>query len=184
MSERITRFVNKPYGIDAWARFRYGEDRKNVLEPCKPIQDESLCIGRLDNSVLKACRLMIADYDREPIKVTKLATEEIVQLDYPGKSAFVLLEPAACDKMFIHTTVNDLTEGKKKADRRDHVHVATVTQIEESGWVAFYAPLQMNRLFDHVRLVSKRTIETGEEPTMDDAENLKSVFTLVPDLHG
>ena len=125
---------------------------------------------------------MIADYDRDPIKVTALATEEIFELKYPGKSTFVLLEPNACDKMFIHNTVWETF--KKEADRSDHVHVATVAEIEEAGWVAFYAPLQLDHLFDHVRLVSKRTILTGEDPTENDAKSLKSVFTLIPNLHG
>lgn len=180
--ERIIHLINRPYAIDENACLRYGEGWQKALIPCEPIPDKDMCIGRIDNPILKTRRLMIADYDRKIIKVTALATDKIIELSYPGKSTFVLLEPNACDKMFIRDTVKNAF--KKDADRRDHVHVASVAQIERAGWLAFYAPLQMDRLFDHVRLVSKRTIATGQDPTEEDAEKLKGVFTLIPNLHG
>ncbi len=185
MSERLTYFINKPYAVDSNACLRYGEGYQKILKPCEPIEDMSLCIGRLDNPVLKTHRLMIADYDRDPIKVTLRPgeeTEEIIELKHPGKSTFILFEPNACDKMFIQDTVRQFF--RREPSRRHHVHVALGEKIVEAGWLLIYAPLQMNRLFDHVRLVAKRTVEMGQDPTEDDVERLKSVFTLIPNLHG
>lgn len=174
--------VNKPYATDNYGRFRYGPNYESAINPCVPIEDKSICIGRLDNKNLKVRKFLIVDVDRVPVKVVALATGDTIELNYPGKSTFILVKPNACDRMFIHNTAREAF--KREADRSDHVHVATVGAIEEAGWIAFYAPLQLNRLLDHVRVVSQRTILTGEEPTEDDAKRLMSAFTFIPNLHG
>ena len=182
MVDRIEWFINRPYGVDNYARLRYGESGQNALIPCEPVQDRSLCLGIVGNSKLKIDKLMITDTDRKPIKVTSEATSETVLLTYPGKSAFVIFEPNACDKSFVKETVTYLLNST--ADRRDRIHVATVAEVEEAGWTVFYAPLQLKPIYNHMRIVSKRTIATGEDPTVNDIEKLKSVFTLIPNLHG
>jgi hypothetical protein len=178
----LSFFINRPFAVDGHGRFRYGENWQKVIEPCSPIEDNSLCIGRLDNSNLQLHRFSIEEYDRKPIMVIARATGETCELRLQGKSTFILLEPSACNKMFIKQAAKDIFD--KESDRHDHVHVASVGHIEEAGWKAYYAPLQLEHLFDHVRLVAQRTIETGEDPDTEDILNLISVFTLIPNLHG
>jgi hypothetical protein len=183
MSERLFFQVNRPYAVDEHACLRYGEGWQKTLQPCQPIQDESLCIGMLGNKNLQLHRLIIQDYDRAPILVVVNAESgETIALNYPGKSTFVLLVPNACDKTFIQNRTHEMF--KRDSDRGDHVHVISVQKLLEAGWVPFYAPIQLNKLFDHVRLVFGRTVTQGDEPTMEDAENLKAIFELVPNLHG
>ncbi len=183
MSERLDFLVNRPYAVDESARFRYGPGWQKTLEPCQPITDSSLCIGMLGYKNLQLHRLLIQDYDRVPIPVIiNKETGETVVLRYPGKSTFILLEPNACDKMFIQNTTKQVFE--REANRSDHVHVITVEELLKLSWVPFYAPIQLNRLFDHVRLVFGRTIIDGQEPTQEDAQKLKEQFKLILNLHG
>ncbi len=185
--EKILFFVNKPYGYDNLARFRYGPNWEKALNPCEPIGDKEMCIGIIENSVLKASRLMVTDKDREIIRVTAPETGDTKDLFLQGKSGFIILEPDACNKEFIKDTVANLLDSN--GDRHDYVHVAKVKDIENAGWIAYWAPIQLDgrmrtAKIPHVRIIAKRTILTGEDPTINDVESLKEVFRVIPNLHG
>jgi hypothetical protein len=62
---------------------------------------------------------------------------------------------------------------------RRTLHVACVKDLEDAGWIAYYLPLQLSRLMDRARLVSKRTLMTGEDPTFSDVLNLAHVLRKV-----
>ncbi len=175
MAERIYREINRSFGVDTNACFRYGDQMEKKLEPAVAIGDKNLCLGVLENSILKPPRLLLFGKDREPIRVSIPSTNDIVEIAHPGKSALVVLQPNLCDRQSINDIV--ITIFGKTSTR--YLHVATVGEIEDAGWIPYYAPLQLRGLMDHVRMVAKRTLESSEDPTMEDAENLTKVLTRV-----
>jgi len=155
MGERIFWKVNQAYGFDNYLRFRYGEAGEKKLMPCERIEDKSLVVEVLDNSVLKPKRLMLFQKDRQPVLVTIPETGETIVFDMPGKSAKIILTPELCDRRTVKNMVVE-TFGSKA---RRTLHVACVKDLEDAGWIAYYLPLQLSRLMDRARLVSKRTFK-------------------------
>lgn len=177
MSERIYWSLNRPYGWDDNFNFRYGEAGQKALIPCQPIQDKGLCLGIVGNSHLRPDQLMVLDRDRSIIKVTIEGSGETVELSLPGKSALIVLEPNICDReLLTHIVRTDLSGNP---DRHDHLYAAKIAEIETTDWVAYWAPLQLSHKLTHVRLVARRTIERGEDPTIEDAQKLIDVFSKV-----
>lgn len=179
MSERIWWILNRPFGIDKNYNLRFGENGEKKLVPFEPIPYKDLCLGVIDNSTLKPERLMLFDKDRREILLNNPDTNQLTRLILPGKSAVLVLTPDVCNREFVKDVVLT-TLGKNHASGR-HIHVATVAEIEDAGWVPYYAPLQMEGLPDHVRLVAKRTIATQgkEDPTITDAQSLVNALIKI-----
>jgi hypothetical protein len=108
-----------------------------------------------------------------PIEVIDTDTGNISRLYFPGKSAVILIAEN-CDREL----VGEFTKYffRRKIDRRDHLHTATVGDLRNAGWVPYYAPLQIEGYVPHARLVSQRTITGNEQPTIEDVQLLAKAF--------
>lgn len=180
MSERAERVhweINRPYGFDDSFRLHYSEGGKKTINPLEVIQDKELCLGVIDNSVLKPKRLMVFDKDREPIKVTIPKTGDTIEFGLQGKSAVIIFEPNVCNKEMVKNMVLAIFKFNPSSGR--HLHATSVSEIENAGWVAYWAPLQLKHLIDHVRLVAQSTIHQGTDPTIEEAESLANAFKKI-----
>ncbi len=156
--------------------FRYGENRSKKLLPCTRIEDDELCLGFLGNNNLHPERLSIKESDRKPIDVFNPELGNTDSLPFVGKSA-VILTAEGCDKSLVAEFTKYFF--KRERNRRDHLHVATVGDIKEAGWLPYYAPLQLLGYIPHARVVSFRSYLFEEDPTAEEIENLASAFTKV-----
>jgi hypothetical protein len=176
MSERI-KFGNGCYSVDGQYRLHFGSNESEILLPCRRINDPNLLIGIIDNNNLNPKRLLILPKDRAPIRVTIIETGETLQIKYPGKSAFLYLD---CNPS--KNTVNGIVRYKLKSipDRRDHLHLSTVEWIEESGWQAWWAPIELGGNLMHVRLIPSSIIDKQLDPTIIEASALSAAFIKFP----
>ncbi len=163
-------FGNREYALD---------DRFNlyvagsVLVPCERITSKRLTIGIVGNGTLNPKNFLVLPKDRGVITVTIPDDYTDLVLRHQGKSAFVHVERCVrrhqiADAMAVKTGIS--------VDRRDKLYLATVGDVDDSGWQVWWAPLQMMHLPLHCRLIANTTISSGNDPTMDDAENLNKVF--------
>lgn len=169
MSERISLNPTLPYKIDSLSfEMRYGDGFQRSLLPCQPILDQSVKVGILENGQLKLRRFAIQRGDADLITVT--TSTGVVTYDRPGKSAFIFFENSV-DK----SSINNLSKHvfQKESDRRDHIHLATVESINNSGWDVVWTPLQKVNNFLHVRLVPKNNTDESN------VENLFKVFNKI-----
>lgn len=164
--------IDPRFSLDNYFRLHFKDG--TVLEPCKPITQSDLVIAVVDNNHLKPNRLLLVPKDRESIRVTLPETQEEKIIPYPGKSAFLFLEERRDIATTVRGCVNRLIGGQ--ADRRDHLHTTTVGQIEAVGWQTWWAPRQMQGNLRHIRIICNSTIQFGQEPTLEDATRLASVF--------
>lgn len=178
MGERVHWVLNRPYGYDEDFWFRYGKNGEHALTPCEVIEDKKMCLGIIGNSALRPDQLLVSSRDRETIKVTIPETGNTIEFTMPGKSALIVLEPNICDRSLTDKIVKIDLLGEP--DRHDHLYATSVGEIELAGWKAYWTPLQLypTRLA-HVRIVSQHTIESGEDPTIEEATRLREVFTKV-----
>jgi hypothetical protein len=179
MVETVTRLSDQ-HGIDNFFRLHYrqrAQESKKILNPFEPIHDKDLCLGLIENSNLVPRRLMVTERDRELVRLTIPQTSETIEFGLPGKSAIIILDKECCNREF----------GKKlakfylsvKPDKDHHTHLATVRDIEEAGWLAYWVPLQLEWKILHAQLISKRTLLTGNDPTETDAISLAKAFTKI-----
>ena len=142
-----------------------------VLLPCQEILPHlKVCI--IDN---RRINQKINDYfwkDDIPIVVT---THDGIkhQVSYAGKSGFLDLE-----KFSISDGVRGFMNRflQSPSDRRDHIHSATVQEINAVGWRVYWVPLQMTGKLLHIRLVYQLTIDDHTHPTIEEAKHLAGVF--------
>lgn len=175
MTERMLEL--SPYhGLDAYFRLCYGEYFSKKLNPCEQITDGGMQLGIIDNKRINPQRLMLVPKDREVVRVTIPETGEDIELTFPGKSAIICMIEEDCGPDLVREIVTNQLSGQP--DRRDHLHMTTVGAAQEAGWVAYWAPLQLERKILHARLVVERTIRSGEEPTIEDAKRLANAFSL------
>ncbi len=169
------RYIPKNLSVpDKNFHLSYGASKDKMLVPCEPITDELICLGIIGNGIVHAAKLLLLPKDRAPIHVQNPTTNEIYSLTYPGKSAILGLDPNICDKEILNLIVKG--QLGTEPDRRDHLHISSVAKIMNAGWVAFWAPLQLEHKIAHARLVAKRTIDYAEDPTLEDAQKLANVF--------
>jgi hypothetical protein len=166
--------LSKYHAIDSKARLRYGKEFEKMMIPCEPIADEDLSLGIIDNNKLNPRRLLLAPKDRNTILVTIPETGDTCKVDKPGKSASICLTPNDCGPDLVKRMVRDDLSGTP--DRRDHIHIATIGKIKAAGWTPFWAPLQLDKKILHVRMVAERTINSGDDPTEEDAIRLAQAF--------
>jgi hypothetical protein len=152
----------------------YGNNFEKKLNPLVPIPDESLSLSIIENNTLKVQRLLLMKKDHTPILVQVPATGDILRLEYPGKSARLNLSNENLNKGWLSNVINQ--EFNTSPDRRDHLHTATIQDIHNAGYLVFWAPLQIESLPFHVRIISKKTI-LGQDITIDDATKLAQCFT-------
>lgn len=126
-----------------------------TLYPCRRISVADVLIGVVDNNTLNPRRLMVLDKDREKITVFNPRNGKESILEYPGKSAFIYNDGCKC-KIDILGTIGRNTG--IKPDRRDHLYVARVDEIESADWQVWWAPLQLRGLSMHCRIISLSTI--------------------------
>ena len=175
MIERVLGL--SPYhGIDEHFRLCYGERFDKRLEPCEPITDWSVLLGIIDNKHINPQRLMLVPKDKEIVRVTIPETGDERTLTFPGKSAIICVAEDDCGPELIRNIVTGQLSGQP--DRRDHLHMTTIGEVQGTGWVAYWAPLQLESKVLHARLVAERTIRSGEEPTIEDAKRLANAFRL------
>lgn len=172
MSERLHQ-PRGSYGFDGAFRLYYGPELTRQLNPCEPIEDDEMLLGVIGNGTLNPSRLILLERDRKPIYVTGPETHETCSLDLPGKSAIILLDPTKCDKRTTQEIVEHMLDGRY--DRRDHLHVATVKDIKSTGWIPYWAPLQLEGKFLHARLVCESSLE-GTDPSEEETTRLAGVF--------
>jgi len=164
--------IDPRFSLDNFFRLHFKSGA--ILEPCEPITQHDLTVAVVDNNHLNPHRLLLVPKDREPIRVTLPETQEEKILFHSGKSAFLFLEEGNNHTAMVRSFMNRLVGGF--ADRRDHLHIATVGQIEGVGWQVWWAPLQMRGNLTHVRIICNSTIESGQKPTLEDATRLANVF--------
>ncbi|OGM32492.1 hypothetical protein A2803_03430 [Candidatus Woesebacteria bacterium RIFCSPHIGHO2_01_FULL_44_21] len=174
MSERLFRLPGDE-GIYDFSRLDYGEGFQKTLLPCEVIRDEELCLGIIGNSCLRPDKLHLNERDKNPVVVSIQSTGEIKRLDLPGKSAEIIFDPDSCGKHTAREIVSTTMGGRP--DRRDNLYTATVGQINSAGWVAFWAPIQLEYKTRHARIVANTTINYNIDPTESDLANLASVLT-------
>lgn len=163
------------YGLDNHFLLHYGDELQRRLYPFQEIFDTSMQLGIVSNSCVSPRRLLLLEKDRLPLRITIPETGNDIFFPFAGKSAFIMLEKKGDPKSYVTTIVKSLLNGEP--DRRDHLHAATVGKIRETGWVPFWAPLQLQRNALHVRMVAERTLNAHEDPTEEDALRLAQVFT-------
>ncbi len=157
--------------LDEHFRLHYRNETR-ILNPCEVINDGSLEIGLIDNNNLNPKRLLLTEADYQPVKVMIPKTGDIVTLSYPGKSGLLHLEDSLDGNKFRNIAMRFLGRG---ADRRDHLHVASLRNIESVGWKVYWAPLQMSGHLHHVRLASPNSM-FGNPISEDEAAKLVNVF--------
>ena len=172
MSERIFG-ISPFFSLNDNFELLYGPHLSSRLLPCQEIRDEKIYVGIVDNNILNPKRLLLVDKDRKPIMVHIPSKQETINLEYPGKSGFISFN-ARNDSTALREYVNQTLKGNY--DRRDHLHCAQISDINNSGWKVFWAPLQMTGNLLHVRLVCNKTIIDGSDPKLEDAQQLKTVF--------
>lgn len=178
MVEAIYWSLNRPYGHDDSFRFRYGENGEKALNPLQPILDRDLCLGIVGNNNLLPHHLLPSEKDRDAIMVTIAKTGETISLSMQGKSAQIILQPDVCSREFLNKMIKIDLQGEP--NRRHHLHTTKVGQVEDTGcWKAIWAPIQLKYLLPHVRLVATRTIDSGEDPTIEDAKALANIFSKI-----
>ncbi len=143
------------------------------LTPCVPVDDPNMQVGLLSHRVLHPGRLKLSPSDRYPIVLTVEDSGEIYRVDYPGKSAFLYLEPDLDVGDFVAQSFG------RKPKPEDRLCLARVGDIASHGWQTFWTPLPDRENWAHVRLVANRTIDDGSNPTVEDTRNLANVFLRV-----
>lgn len=176
MTERYFR-VSPLASVDGDFRLHYGHGETSVLEPCKEIYDSSIRVGIIDNNRINPRRLLLVEKDRHLISVYRGESEKTVTCDYPGKSAFIELDKSKSGRALVNSIVSSILAGNP--DRRDHLHYASVSNINYAGWHAIWAPLQESGKVFHTRLVADRTMTHYEDPTEADANCLVRAFSKV-----
>lgn len=167
MSERISPNPTTKYQINPLnCEMEYGDKFQYSLLPCQPIIDRNIKIGILENGQLKLKRFEIQKGDADLITVT--TPTNVVTYNKPGKSAFIFFE-SNVDKAMINNLSNNIFQ--KTSDRRDHIHLATVGTISDSGWDVIWTPLQKVNNFLHVRLTPRDDLNSQS------SENLFKVFS-------
>lgn len=116
---------------------------------------------------------MILDKDRETITVFNPKSGKEISLKYPGKSSFIHNEECGC-KIDAQGIIRRNTE--MVPDRRDHLFVATIGQIEDAGWQVWWAPLQLRGLAMHCRIIPEVTIMEKRDPAIEEASRLAKIF--------
>jgi len=154
--EKDIRFAHKLYDIDSCFILYYGENKDKVLYPCEQITDPEMCLGVVGNSKLNPRAFKFSGRDRNPIKVSGPTGDVLCTLELPGKSAMMILNPEDCSKAMLQDFVTNDLNGNY--DRHDNLYTATVAQINEAGWQAVWAPLQLERKIKHARLVPQTTM--------------------------
>ena len=156
--------------------FHYGEKGNETLYPGEPINNENLCLGIMANNNLTHDKLSLKPGDRQPIRISNPKSGDTIEFTYPGKSAMIITAPG-CDEKLVGEFIEYFF--KRIKDRRDHLHVMTVSQLVKAGWIPFYAPLQLKGIVPHARIVAMRTYLYGEDPTIEDLQALASILTKV-----
>ena len=165
MSERLFS-VDDQCNLDESFRLHYAG---GVLEPCQEIYDGKIQVGIVDNNCINPARLMLKGSDYKPIVVQIPKTGQVVTVKQPGKTGVIYFDGLIDVSRFKRHGIFYLGGG---ADRRDHLHVASVEKINSIGWRVYWAPLQMSGHVRHGRMVSP----TGKI-TQDEAQALAHVFT-------
>ncbi len=155
-------------------RLFYDTAKSKSLTPCARIEDPDLLVGVFSASILKPARFRVRGArDRQPITLIDTTSGTVFQVTHPGKSAFIYFGQDP-DKQILGDLVKQSLN--RQATRDDHLHLATVGWIEESGWQAWWTPLPDSENWVHVRLIANRTIETGNDPQEEDLNALSQVF--------
>jgi len=170
----ILHHFRPEYSLDNYFRLHYGEEGEKRLFPCEEVSDKDLTLGIVANSHVNPTRLLLGEKDRVEIQVILQENGQEVVLPWAGKSAFILLKKQNDPKTYVTNVVRSLLNGNP--DRRDHIHIATVGDIQAVGWHVFWAPLQMLGNLLHVRMVADRTLVQQQDPTPEDATQLATVF--------
>lgn len=164
MSER--RFIiNNQCTLDEHFKLYYPN---GIFEPCQIIQDPKVKIGIIDNNNINPSRLMLKGADYHQIVVHIPKTGEIVKVTQPGKTGIIYLENQIDISRFKKQGLFHLGGG---IDRRDHLHIANVGEINRLGWKVYWAPLQMTGHLMHARMVPP-----NREVTEKDAQELAKIF--------
>lgn len=170
----ILHHLRPEYSLDNYFRLHYGEKGEKRLLPCSEIMDTDLTLGIVANSHVNPSRLLLSDKDRTEITVILQENGEEVILPWAGKSGFILLKKQSDPRTYVTNVVRSLLNGNP--DRRDHIHIATVGDIQSVGWHVYWAPLQMVGNLLHVRIVAGRTLTQQQDPTLEDATQLATIF--------
>ena len=158
MPERIFP-LSQNYAINESFELLYGPELSRKLVPCTEITDGDLTVSIVSNNHVKPEKFLIDSAGRKPIRVNIPISGETVSLDYPGKSGILTLGDKLNQRL-LERYVSELLDGKY--DRRDHLHHAKVSDINEAGWKVFWAPLQLKRNLIHVRIVCESNFVAGE----------------------
>lgn len=164
MSERLFR-VDDQCQLDEFFRLHYPG---GVLEPCQEIYDSRIQIGIVDNNNINPDRLMLNGSDCQPVVVQIPKTGEIVKVREFGKTGIIYFSGRIDVSRFKRQGMFHLGGG---IDRRDHLHVANIGQINNVGWRVYWAPLQTTGHVRHSRLVSP-----SGDVTPAEAQALAKVF--------
>lgn len=177
--EHVERFfrLSNVHGIDNYLQLYYGSQLEKRLQPCAEIKDRGMLVGIVGNGSVRPDQLLLTDRDREPILVTIPETGETCKVYMPGKSGIIILNPSKCGKDELKDIVNNHLGGQY--DRHDHLHAATIGNINEAGWNVYWAPLQLERKILHTRLIAKRTVELGLDPSEEDVTALSSSLAKI-----
>lgn len=160
--------------FDGGIELRYGES--GVAKPCDRLMDPQLMIGVISNGRINPKRFLIDGIDTQPIMICDTTNSSIVKMRYPGKSAFLYFHNEA-DRRVVGELV-EITLAREP-DRRDKLHVASVQNIEEAGWQAWWTPLPSRKNWLHVRLVPNCEIEEGRKPNLEEVQLLQQVFKKI-----
>ena len=152
----------------------YGLDLSQKLKPLQEIEDKDLVVELIDNNNINPKRLLILGKDYQPITVHVPETGDIIKFNQPGKSGRLCLGNYEYNQSHLNQFLS--TEFNVDPNRRHHMHVAQISDINNIGYAVYWAPLQIECLPMHVRIVFQKTIRQGILPNLDDAEKLASVF--------
>lgn len=166
MSERLFR-IDDQCALDEYFNLHHPD---GVLKPCQIILDKEILIGIVDNNTINFNRLMLRGDDYRDIVVQIPKNGEVVKVVEPGKTGIIYFGGQINTSRFRSDGLFYLGGG---IDRRDHLHIAKVGDINSIGWKVYWAPLQMSGHMRHVRMVS---LNGNGEVSENEAKALASVF--------